>query len=194
MAAPASGSLSLRNIRREISANNYYGGGTYSNISLKNLSTGVNGTINVANLNANKPDAFTPYAMSEFYKYDHNGVVSTSPGSFAQATAAAQNNNRTITISTADYSTWTVSSKPSWVSVSAQSGTGSSGITLSMTANTGGARQGSVVITFTVGTSLGAHPNGSNNLTTRSTTVSQAGSGGDDDGGNEGLGEGGEDP
>lgn len=193
MAVPANGSLSLRGFRREISANNYNSGNTYTNISLKNLSTGVNGTINVANLNANKPDAFTPYAMSEFYKYDHNGVVSTSPGSFAQATAAAQNSNRTITISTADYSTWTVSSKPSWVSVNTQSGTGAGSVVLSMTANTGGARQGNVVITFTVGSSLGAHPNGSNNLTTRSTTVSQAGSGGDD-GGEEGLGEGGDNP
>ena len=187
MAGPALGSLSLRGLRREVSNNNYNAGGPYANISLKNLATGVNGTINVANLNANKPDAFTPHAMSEFYKYDHNGTVSTSPGSFSQATSAAQNSNRTITVSTADYSTWTVSSKPSWVSVNTQSGTGAGSVVLSMTANTGGARQGSVVITFNVGTALGAHPNGSNSTTIRSTTVSQAGSGGDD-GGNEGPG------
>jgi len=192
MAVPANGSLSLRSIRREISANNYNAGNTYSNISLKNLSTGVNGTINVANLNANKPDAFTPYAMSEFYKYDHDGSVGTSPASFTQATAAAQNSNRTITITTADYSTWSVSSRPSWVDVNVSSGTGAGSVVLSMEANTGGARQGNVVITFTVGSSLGTHPNGSNNLTTRTTTVSQAAGG--DDGGEEGLGEGGNEP
>ena len=191
MAVPANGSLSLRGIRREISANNYNSGNTYTNISLKNLSTGVNGTINVANLNDNKPDNATPYHMSEFYKYDHNGVVNTSPGSFSQATAAAQNNNRTITISTADYSTWTVSSKPSWVSVSAESGTGSSSITLSMSANTGGARSGSIIITFSIGTAFGNHGQGNNSLTTRTTTVSQAAGG--DSGDNEGLDDG-EDP
>ena len=193
MAVPSVGSLSLRSIRREISANNYNAGNTYSNISLKDLASGVNGTINRANINANKPDAFTPHQMSEFYKYDHDGVVNTSPGSFAQATAAAQNANRTITITTADHSPWIVSSRPSWVSTNVSSGTGAGSVVLSMSANTGGARQGNVVITFTVGTTLGTHPNGSNNLTTRSTTVSQAGSGGED-GGEEGFGDEGNEP
>jgi hypothetical protein len=193
MAAPALGSLSLRSLRREVSNNNYNAGNTHVNISLKNLATGVNGTINRANTNANKPDAFAPHAMSEFYKYDHDGSVGTSPASFSQATAAAQNANRTITVTTADYSTWQVSSKPSWVSTNVSNGTGAGSVVLSMSANTGGARQGNVVITFTIGTALGTHPNGSNTFTTRSTTVSQAA--GSDDGGNEGLGDGGgEDP
>ena len=193
MAVPSAGSLSLRSIRREISANNYNAGGTYSNISLKNLSTGVNGTINLANLNDNKPDNATPYHMSEFYKYDHDGSVGTSPSSFTQATAAAQNGNRTITVTTADHSTWSVSSKPSWVDTNVSSGTGAGSVVLSMSANTGGARQGSVIITFTIGTAFGNHGQGNNSLTTRTTTVSQA-AGSGDDGGNEGLGDGGEDP
>ena len=192
MAVPSVGSLSLRSIRREISANNYNAGNTYSNISLKDLASGVNGTINRANINANKPDAFTPHQMSEFYKYDHDGVVNTSPGSFSQATAAAQNANRTITITTADHSPWIVSSKPSWVSTNVSSGTGAGSVVLSMSANTGGARSGNVVITFTIGTSLGTHPNGSNSFTTRTTSVSQAAGG--DSGGEEGFGEGGNEP
>ena len=194
MAVPTSGTLRLASIRNELVNNSYTSTFTGSPTSLKSASLGLHATINVANINANKPDISTPYAMSEFYGYDHDGSIGTSPGSFSQATSAAQNNNRTITISTADNSPWSVTSKPTWVSVSAQSGTGSSSITLSMTANTGGNRAGNIVITFTFGTLLGSHPSGTNNTTTRTTSVSQAGSGGDDDGGEEGLGEGGDNP
>ena len=194
MAVPTSGTLRLASIRNELENNSYPSTFTGSPTSLKSASLGLHATINVANINANKPDIFTPYAMSEFYGYDHDGSISTSPGSFSQATSAAQNNNRTITISTADNSPWAVLSKPSWVSVSAESGTGSSSITLSMTANTGGNRAGNIVIRFTFGTLLGSHPSGTNNTTTRTTSVSQAGSGGDD-GDNEGFDdEGGENP
>ena len=193
MAVPTSGTLRLASIRNELQNNSYTSTFTGSPTSLKSASLGLHATINVANINANKPDTSTPYAMSEFYGYDHDGSIGTSPGSFSQATSAAQNNNRTITISTADNSPWSVTSKPTWVSVSAQSGTGSSSITLSMTANTGGNRAGNIVITFTFGTLLGSHPSGTNNLTTRTTSVSQAGSGGDDNDDNEGLGDG-EDP
>ena len=177
MAVPTSGTLRLASIRNELQNNSYTSTFTGSPTSLKSASLGLHATINVANINANKPDTSTPYAMSEFYGYDHDGSIGTSPGSFSQATSAAQNNN----------------SKPTWVSVSAQSGTGSSSITLGMTANTGGNRAGNIVITFTFGTLLGSHPSGTNNLTTRTTSVSQAGSGGDDNDDNEGLGDG-EDP
>lgn len=212
MAVPASGVLSLRSIATEIATDSYgshptdgTGLSQLGQVSLKDMSTGGgansagsllnSGTtfdaINRNNLNANKPDGSTPHAMSEFYKYDHNGTISASPSSFSQAAASAQNSYGTITISHADYSTWSVTSKPSWVSVNTQSGTGAGSIVISFSANSGGARQGSIVITYTLGTAFGSHPLGTNTTTTRSVTVSQA-AGGDNDGGNEGLD--GEDP
>ena len=50
-----------------------------ANTSLKELSDGTNGTINITNLNDNKPDTSAPHAMSEFYKYQHSVSLSTSP-------------------------------------------------------------------------------------------------------------------
>ena len=193
MAVPTSGTLRLASIRNELQNNSYTSTFTGSPTSLKSASLGLHATINMANINANKPDNQAPYAMSEFYGYDHDGSVGTSPGSFSQASAAAQNSNRTITVTTADNSPWLVISKPSWVTTNVSSGTGAGSVVLSMTANTGGNRAGNIVIRFTIGTIFGSHPSGTNLTTTRTTSVSQAGSGGDD-GGNEGLGEGGEDP
>ena len=187
MAVPTSGTLRLASIRNELENNSYPSTFTGSPTSLKSASLGLHATINMANINANKPDISTPYAMSEFYGYDHDGSIGTSPGSFSQATSAAQNANRTITVTHADNSPWSVTSKPSWVSTNVSSGTGAGSVVISMEANTGGNRSGNIVITFTFGTLLGSHPLGTNNTTTRTTTVSQAGSG--NDGGDEGLDE-----
>lgn len=72
MAVPSSGALSMRGIRRELGTNNYNSSNTYSNISLEDMSEGVNGTINTANSSSNRPDGANPHAMSEFYAYDHD--------------------------------------------------------------------------------------------------------------------------
>ena len=72
MAVPSSGTLSMLGIRREISNSNYNATTTYSNISLSDMSTGVNGSINTYNSSADRPDQSQPHAMSEFYSYDHD--------------------------------------------------------------------------------------------------------------------------
>lgn len=80
MAVPSSGSLSIRGIRRELGTNNYSSSTTYTNISLYDMSTGVNGTINTNNASADRPDGSAPHRMSEFYAYDHDksGVTSAT--------------------------------------------------------------------------------------------------------------------
>jgi hypothetical protein len=72
MAVPSSGALKLRGIRREIGNNNYDSTSTYSNISLRQMSIGSNGEINTANASTDRPNSSAPYAMSEFYSYDHD--------------------------------------------------------------------------------------------------------------------------
>jgi len=72
MAVPASGSISLRGIRNELHNNNYSGSNTFSNVSLKDMSTGNNGAINTNNAIADRPDGVAPHAMTEFYNYDHD--------------------------------------------------------------------------------------------------------------------------
>ncbi len=79
MAVPGLGALSLRGIRREIGNNNYSALTAYSNISLQNMSTGGNGTINTANSFSNRPDGIAPHSMSEFYSYDHDKTSVTTP-------------------------------------------------------------------------------------------------------------------
>lgn len=198
MVVVAAGELSLGRIRNEIENNNY-AGAVYSSLptSLKEANIGDlnpgGAATNIANLNANKPDSSTPHAMSEFYKYDKDGSVSTSPGSFSQFSTSGAT-NQSITVSHAAYSTWFVSSKPSWVSITngtTSTQTGSGNVTFSVSSNSGSSRSGTIVVTFNVGTNAGAHPGGTNSTTTRSTSVSQAGS---DGGGNEGLRGGGGEP
>ena len=72
MAVPQSGQVTLLGIRREIGNNNYNASNIYQNVSLQNMSTGENGTINTANSSTNRPNGFTPHSMSEFYSYDHD--------------------------------------------------------------------------------------------------------------------------
>ena len=64
--------LSLRGIRQELYNNNYNGSNSFTNVSLKDMSTGVNGTINTNNSISDRPDGATPHAMSEFFNYDHD--------------------------------------------------------------------------------------------------------------------------
>ena len=72
MAVPASGQISLRAIRNELSANNYNGTSQFTNVSLNSMSTGGNGTINTSNASTNRPNGAAPHNMSEFYSYDHD--------------------------------------------------------------------------------------------------------------------------
>lgn len=79
MAVPDSGTLSMRGIRAELGENNYSSTAVqYSNVSLKDMSTGVNGTINTVNASSDRPDGSTPHSMSEFYAYDHDAASLTS--------------------------------------------------------------------------------------------------------------------
>lgn len=76
MAVPASGPLSLRGIRREVSYSNYTQPVSILNISLSDVSTGVNGTLNTSSL---RPDGSTPHKMSEWRGYDHDYSTASAP-------------------------------------------------------------------------------------------------------------------
>lgn len=97
MAVPASGELSLRAIRNELSANNYSGTSQFANVSLATMSTGGNGTINTANPAADRPDGSTPHNMSEFYSYDHDAVAAPSRTSFSSVRYATATCPATLT-------------------------------------------------------------------------------------------------
>jgi len=187
MALPASGQLSISAINVEM--------GRASNASstkLSELSDGTHGTINIANLNENKPDTSTPHVMSEFHKYEDVVSVNASPGSFGQFSSSSHSGAGTITVTHAQFSTFYVSSKPSWVTItsgnfgSSLKDTGDGTVTFNVSANSGSARSGNIVITYDVGTTGGGLGD-ANSTTTRSVSVSQAGtsSGG---GGNQGGG------
>lgn len=66
----------MRGIRREIGNNNYNASVAYTNISLEDMSEGVNGTINSGS--SSKPDGSNPHKMSEFRGYDHDASSVTS--------------------------------------------------------------------------------------------------------------------
>jgi hypothetical protein len=72
MACPSSGAISLNSIYNELDDNDYSGGTTNSNVSLKDCSTGLVDIINENNSAANRPNGSTPHYMSEFYSYDHD--------------------------------------------------------------------------------------------------------------------------
>ena len=76
MAVPASGPLSLRGIRREVSYSNYTQLVSILNISLSDVSTGVNGALNTQSL---RPDGSAPHKMSEWRGYDHDYSTITAP-------------------------------------------------------------------------------------------------------------------
>ena len=70
MAVPSTGSVSMQGIRREIEDNTYTSSTFYTNVSLEDMSEGVNGTINTAS--TSRPDGANPHRMSEFRGYDHD--------------------------------------------------------------------------------------------------------------------------
>lgn len=72
MTLPASGQISLNDINVETGR-----AGTTANTSLTNMSNGTTITINTANPAADRPDGATPHAMSEWYSYDHDLVVTS---------------------------------------------------------------------------------------------------------------------
>jgi len=76
MAVPASGPLSLRGIRAEVTYSDYTQLSSIVNISLSDVSTGVNGTLNTSSL---RPDGNTPHKMSEWRSYDHDYSATTAP-------------------------------------------------------------------------------------------------------------------
>lgn len=76
MAVPASGPLSLKGIRREVSYSNYTQPNSILNISLSDASTGVNRTLNTSSL---RPDGNTPHKMSEWRGYDQDYSATTAP-------------------------------------------------------------------------------------------------------------------
>ena len=70
MAVPSSGALSMIGIIREFASNNYVASSSHEDVSLLEMSTGVNGAVNSAS--SSKPDGNAPHRMSEFYGYDHD--------------------------------------------------------------------------------------------------------------------------
>jgi len=186
MTIAISGSFSMGDLNTEFGRTS-----NTANTKLSELSDGTHGTINIANLNDNKPDTSTPHSMGEFAGYEHSVTLNTSPGSFTQYSNSSHNAAGTITVTHANHSTFYVSSKPSWVTItsgnegSSLKDTGDGTVTFNVAANTGSARSGNIVITFDIGTTGGGLGD-SNSTTTRSTSVSQAagsgsGGGGDDD-------------
>ena len=80
MGCPASGQLQLNKIYNELDDNDYNGGTTNSDVSLKNLCTSgdpPDEDINTAgNTASDRPDGTAPHQMSEFYSYDHDAAGS----------------------------------------------------------------------------------------------------------------------
>ena len=181
MTVPASGSLQFSGIFSELNEDDYSAlNDDGTSFGLKEMSTGLHGTINVSNMNANKPDGSAPHAISEFYKYDHADSVGSSPlsmGTYGYNSTGPG----TITVDHAAYSTWYVSSKPSWVTItsgnygSGNTDTGPGSVTFSLSTNSGSYRSGDIVIAYTVGVAGAAHPGGTNSATTRTTTLAQSG-------------------
>ena len=191
MTLPASGALSMSAINTELGRTS-----NTANTSLADQSDGDYGTINITNLNDNKSDTATPHNIGSFYKYEHSVSLGTTPASFSQFSSSSHNSAGTITVTHAEYSTFYVSSKPSWVTItsgnegSGLKDTGDGTVTFNVSANSGSARSGNIVVTFDVGTTGGGLGD-ANSTTTRSTAVSQAGTSGGGGGGGGGRGGGG---
>lgn len=91
MAVPATGQVTMRGIRREIGNNNYNASTTYINISLEDMSEGVNGTINTNS--GSRPNGTNPHEMSEFRGYDHDAAGSASAPSVSTTSATWDSTN-----------------------------------------------------------------------------------------------------
>tara|TARA_R100001463_G_scaffold126742_2_gene184545 strand:- start:1345 stop:2391 length:1047 start_codon:yes stop_codon:yes gene_type:complete len=72
MAVPSSGTISLLGIQNEIDEDDYNAGESYSNISLRSLEENTDINEN----SASAPDGDAPFAMSEWYGYDHDAAAS----------------------------------------------------------------------------------------------------------------------
>lgn len=81
MAVPFAGAITLKKIGAEKRYNDYNSSNfPGSNLSLTQMSQGTQfGTINSANASSDRPDGNAPHAMSEFYNYDHNKVLISTP-------------------------------------------------------------------------------------------------------------------
>ena len=148
---------------------------------------GSYGTINITNLNANKPSGSSPYKMSDFYKYEHSVLIALSNGS--QSFSSSGGTGTTSSVTHAQYSTWYVSSKPSWVTItsgnfgSSNKDTGDGSVTFTVASNSSSSRTGTIQVTYDVGTT-GGGVGDANSTTTRNITISQsAGSSGGGGGG-----------
>ena len=86
MAVPSSGTLSLRSIRNEI-YHDAYGSlpASVEDVSLASLTTGSAGAYPINANSSSRPNAIKPFAMSEFYSYDHDAAAS-----FADAKAVSK--------------------------------------------------------------------------------------------------------
>ena len=188
MTIPISGSFSMSDLNTELGRTS-----NTANTKLSELSDGTHGTINITNLNDNKPDTSTPHVMGEFAGYEHSVSLGTTPASFSEFSTSSHSSAGTITVTHAQHSTFYVSSKPSWVTItsgnegSSLKDTGDGTVTFNVAANSGSARSGNIVVTFDVGTTGGGLGD-ANSTTTRSTAVSQAGTSGGGGGGGGGRG------
>jgi hypothetical protein len=183
MAIGASGAISVGNGGSGSNTlNTEFGRSSNASSYLSMFFDGTYGTINITNLNANKPTGSSPYKMSDFYKYEHSVTLAASNGSQSFGSSGG---NGSSTITHAQYSTFYVSSKPSWVTItsgnygSSNKDTGDGSVTFSVSSNTSSSRSGTIVITFDVGTSGG----GADSTTTRNISISQSSGGGGGGGG-----------
>jgi len=71
MAVPSNGAVSLLGIQNEIDEDNYSAGESYSNISLRSLAENTSFNEN----SDSAPDGESPFAMSEWYGYDHDAAA-----------------------------------------------------------------------------------------------------------------------
>ena len=140
---------------------------------------GTYGTLNITNLNENKPSGTSPYKMSDFYKYEHSVLIALSNAN--QSFSSSGGTGTTSTVTHAQYSTWYVSSKPSWVTItsgnfgSSNKDTGDGSVTFTVASNSSSSRTGTIQVTYDVGTTGNV---GNNSTTTRNITISQSGSSG----------------
>ena len=172
MTMQASGLIKFSDIMNEIDSDE-------EPFRLGHANNGLYETINIFNVNENKPDTVDPDKISEWYKYQHNASVSTTP--LTDSNNSASGATGSITVSAGTYITWTTSTAASWITISSSSssGTGNGTVSYTIASNSGSSRSATVVVSFLVG----SNTSGSNQYTTRSTTVSQvAGSSGGDGG------------
>ena len=186
MAITASGSISVGNSANANNLNTEFGRSHNAASFLSMFFDGSYGTINITNLNENKPSGISPYNMSDFYKYEHSVLIALSNA--VQSFSSSGGTGTTSSVTHAQFSTWYVSSKPSWVTItsgnfgSSNKDTGDGSVTFTVASNSGGSRSGTIQVTYDVGTTNNI---GNNSTTTRNITISQ--SAGSSGGGNGGL-------